>query len=57
MRLLLGEERLQFGAKLVREGSPVYEGVSQEDICERTFQIRDERAGVLPDQRARVWSV
>lgn len=51
MGLSLGEERLQFGAKLVREGIPVYEGVSQEDICGGRFQIRDERARVLADQR------
>lgn len=51
MRLSPGEERLQFGAKLVREGIPVYEGVSQEDICGRRFQIRDEHAGLLADQR------
>lgn len=46
----LGEGRLHFGAKLVREGVPVYEGVNHEDTCGRRSQT-EAGVWVFSDQQ------
>lgn len=41
----LEDGRLQFGAKLIRDGVPVYERVNHEDIWGRRFQTEASMCG------------